>query len=103
MTDLSVPPEYPRRLGDPSGPPSLDVYLFNSLSAVRVRAQISRAVNGDGHAIPPHLLQMAGAPTGSAAPAKRSKALALVEERLALMEEEGVGGTSWDTAYAACA
>ena len=34
---------------------------------------------------------------------KKTNAIALVEERLALMDEEGVGGTGWDTMYAACA
>ena len=36
-------------------------------------------------------------------PRARSNAIALVEERLALMQVEGLDATSWDTLHAACA
>ena len=38
-----------------------------------------------------------------AVPRKRADAISLVEERLKLMEEEGIGGTSYDTIFAASA
>ena len=53
--------------------------------------QITRAVNGD---------MVAGGP--QALHRRRTKAVELVAERVELMEREEVGGTSWDTLYAAC-
>lgn len=53
--------------------------------------QLSRAVNGD---------MVAGGPQNFNR--KRTKAVELCNERIELMEIEGVGGTCWDTLYAAC-
>ena len=57
-----------------------------------VEVAVNGGVAGTGNAL-----------TVTAVGRKRTNAIALVEERIALMEEEGTDGTSWDTLYAACA
>ena len=54
-------------------------------------AQISISVNG------------AGAAAATGLPRKQTDAISLVEERMALLDTEGLGATGWDTLYGGCA